>query len=186
LVGIPPAPRGIPRIEVTFDIDVNGIAHVSARDTSTGQEQRITITASCGLKKDEIDRMIRDAEQHAEEDRRKREEQEIRNRADSVLYDAEKLIREAADKITEEQKARVNAGVEEVGAALASADAQRISDATDALTTIVYEVGAAMYQAAEVAVGAETSEESAGGEQTAEADGGEVIEGEIKAEEPGD
>ncbi|MDO8586641.1 MAG: molecular chaperone DnaK [Armatimonadota bacterium] len=189
LVGIPPAPRGVPRVEVTFDIDVNGIVHVSAKDTASGVEQRITITSSSGLNKDEINRMVRDAEQHAEEDRAKREDQETRNRADSVVYNAEKLIREADDKVTEEHKSRVREAIEEVRTALASDDAERIRTATDALTTAVYDVSAAMYQSAEPTVGATVTSETPGSateDTTAEErqpDGeGEVIEGEFKAD----
>src|SRR5207247_222650 len=97
LVGIPPAPRGIPQIEVTFDIDANGIVNVSAKDLGTGREQKITITSSSGLVKDEIEKMVREAESHAEEDRRKREEIEARNRADSTIYQVEKALRENRD-----------------------------------------------------------------------------------------
>lgn len=184
LVGIPLAPRGTPRIEVTFDIDVNGIAHVSAKDTATGNEQRITITSSSGLNKDEINKMVRDAEQHADEDRRIREIQELKNRADSVVYNAEKLIRDAGDKATDEQKTRVQDAVREVHAAVEAEDDERITAAIDALTTVVYEIGEAMYQTAGAAVGAETksdaSEDAPAEEQKAEAE--EVIEGEFKAE----
>ena len=185
LVGIPSAPRGVPRIEVTFDIDVNGIVHVSAKDTATGNEQRITITSSGGLKKDEIQNMVRDAEQHADEDRQKRELQETRNRCDSVVYNAEKLIKEADSKVTDEQKAKVTQAIEEARTALAGEDSERINAATEALTTAVYDVSAAMYQSAGAGVGAatgeSTSEEPAAEEQKPDGDG-EVIDGEFKAE----
>jgi molecular chaperone DnaK len=185
LVGIPAAPRGVPRIEVTFDIDVNGIVHVSAKDTATGNEQRITITSSGGLKKDQIQNMVRDAEQHAEEDRLKRELQETRNRCDSVVYNAEKLIKEADSKATDEQKARVTQAIEEARAALAGEDTERINAATESLTTAVYDISAAMYQSTGAGVGAATadatSEEPTAEEQKPDADG-EVIDGEFKAE----
>src|SRR5437667_6627815 len=100
LVGIPPAPRGIPQIEVTFDIDANGIVNVSAKDLGTGKEQKITITSSSGLSKDDINKMVREADSHAEEDKRKREEIEARNRADSLVYSTEKMLREQGDKIS--------------------------------------------------------------------------------------
>src|SRR5262249_13435729 len=104
LDGIPPAPRGVPQIEVTFDIDANGIVNVRARDKGTGREQHITLQASSGLSKDEIDRMVRDAESHAADDRARREEIELRNQADSEAYNAEKTLRELSDKITADQK----------------------------------------------------------------------------------
>ena len=97
LDGIPPAPRGVPQIEVTFDIDANGVVHVSAKDKGTGREQKITITASSGLSKDEVERMVRDAEAHAEEDRKRREEVEVRNNADSAVFTAEKALRDYGD-----------------------------------------------------------------------------------------
>src|SRR5439155_26888647 len=99
LVGLPPAPRGLPQIEVTFDIDANGIVHVSAKDRATGKEQSMTITGQSSLNKDEINRMVRDAEAHAEEDRRRREEAEVRNNADSLVYQTEKVLRDQGDKV---------------------------------------------------------------------------------------
>src|SRR5205823_11626224 len=99
LVGLPPAPRGIPQIEVTFDIDANGIVNVSAKDLGTGKEQKITITASSGLKKDEVDRMMREAESHADEDKKRKDEIEMRNRADQAVYGAERMIKDTGDKI---------------------------------------------------------------------------------------
>ena len=104
LIGIPPAPRGVPQIEVTFDIDANGIVHVSAKDLGTGKEQSMTITGGTALGKDEIDRMMKDAEAHAEEDRRKREEAEVRNNADSLVFQTEKLLKEQADKVSADDK----------------------------------------------------------------------------------
>src|SRR6202023_4446867 len=100
LVGLPPAPRGVPQVEVTFDIDANGIANVSAKDLGTGKEQKITITASSGLAKDEVDRMMKEAEAHAEDDRKRKEEIEVRNRADQAGYGAERLIKDTGDKLS--------------------------------------------------------------------------------------
>ncbi len=110
LVGIPPAPRGVPQIEVTFDIDANGMVNVSAKDLGTGKEQKITITASSGLSKDEVERMMKDAESHAEEDKKRREEIETRNRADQAVYAAEKMIQEMGDKLPSSDKAAVEIG----------------------------------------------------------------------------
>src|SRR6186713_271390 len=107
LVGIPPAPRGVPQIEVTFDIDANGIVNVSAKDLGTGKEQKITITASSGLSKDEVDKMMKDAELHADEDKKRREEVETRNQADQAIYQSEKQLTELGDKITDDQKKEV-------------------------------------------------------------------------------
>ena len=107
LVGIPPAPRGVPQIEVTFDIDANGIVHVSAKDLGTGQEQQMTITGGTALDKDEIDRMMKEAEAHAEEDRQRREAAEVRNNADALVYQTEKLLKDQADKVTDDDKAKI-------------------------------------------------------------------------------
>ena len=187
LVGLPAAPRGVPRIEVTFDIDVNGIAHVSAKDTATGNEQRITITSTSGLNKDQINRMVQDAEQHAEDDRAIREEQEIRNHADSVVYNAEKLLKEADGKATEEQVSKVRQAIADVRAALSGDSKDQINTSTETLTSAVYEISAAMYESAGAGVAAETTAPSAEEPAAAEASepeaGGEVIDGEFKAEQ---
>jgi len=111
LVGIPPAPRGIPQIEVTFDIDANGIVNVSAKDLGTGKEQKITITSSSGLSRDDINKMVREAESHAEDDKRKREEIEARNRADSLVYSTEKVVRENRDKLSDSDVKSVEAAI---------------------------------------------------------------------------
>ena len=118
LVGIPPAPRGVPQIDVTFDIDANGIVHVSAKDLGTGNEQKITITSTSGLSKEEIDRLMKDAEAHADEDRKKKEEAEIRNGADSMVYTAEKTLRESGDKVDASNKSKVSTEIEKVREAL--------------------------------------------------------------------
>ena len=123
LDGIPPAPRGVPQVEVTFDIDANGIVNVSAKDKATGKEQKITITASSGLSKDEVERMGKDAELHADEDKKRREEVETRNQADQAVYQAERTIKDAGDKLSAADKAPVEAAMQAVKAALEQNDA---------------------------------------------------------------
>ncbi len=146
LGGIPPAPRGVPKIEVTFDIDANGIVGVKARDQATGKEQRITITASSGLSKEEIDRMVRDAELHAEEDRQLKEQQEVKNHADSLLYNAEKTLAEAQGKVDAGLITAARERASALRAALDKGDAGAIRSQTDALTESVYQVSTALYQ----------------------------------------
>ena len=143
---IPPAPRGVPQIEVTFDIDANGILNVSAKDTATGKEQKITITASSGLTDAEIEQMVKDAEVHAEEDKQKREEVETRNRADSLVYETEKNLQEFGDKVDDATKEKVNAGVERVKQALEANNNAEIKSATDDLMQIWHEASAKLYQ----------------------------------------
>ena len=145
LDGILPAPRGIPQIEVTFDIDANGILNVSARDKGTGKEQRITITASSGLAQDEIDRMVRDAEMHAEEDTRRREETTTRNNAENLAYSAEKLIQDNADNLPEELKAQAETKIAAVRSALESGDIAAISAASNDLEEAMQQLGQAVY-----------------------------------------
>jgi len=145
LDGIPPAPRGLPQIEVAFDIDANGVVHVSAKDKGTGREQKITITASSGLSKDEVERMVRDAEAHAEEDRKRREEVEVRNNADAAAYSAEKALRDYGDKVGGDVKSTIEAKVQEVNAAKGTDDVERIKRATDELLQAMQSIGAAMY-----------------------------------------
>lgn len=148
LVGIAPAPRGIPQIEVKFDIDVNGIAHVSAKDMGTGKEQQITITASTNLDDSEIDEMVKKAEQFAEDDKKQREEIEITNQADSLVYQAEKTISDLGDKITEEDKNNINSAKDELKSALESKNIEDIKSKTDDLTKAVYDVTTKVYQQA--------------------------------------
>ncbi|MBI2767170.1 MAG: molecular chaperone DnaK [Chloroflexi bacterium] len=148
LDGILPAPRGVPQIEVTFDIDANGIVNVSAKDKGTGREQKITIQASSGLSKDEIDRMQREAELHADEDRRKRESVELKNTADTTAYQAEKTLRDNADKIDANLKSDVEARVADVRAAIAADDSPRIQTALDELSRAMQRIGEAVYGAA--------------------------------------
>jgi molecular chaperone DnaK len=145
LDGILPAPRGIPQIEVTFDIDANGILNVSAKDKGTGKTQRITITASSGLSKPEVEQMVRDAQTHAEEDKRKREEIQTRNNAENAAYQAEKLLRENADKIPANLKTEIEGKVTAVRTALQGQDIGRLSVAVQELSTAMQQVGQAVY-----------------------------------------
>jgi molecular chaperone DnaK len=165
LTGLPPAPRGIPQIEVTFDIDANGIVNVSAKDRGTGREQSMTITGGSALSKDEIDKMIKDAEQYADEDRKRREAVEARNQADSLVYSTEKFLSENSDKIPAEVKAEVEADVAELKKALESEDADAVQGAATKLATSSQKMGAAMYAEAGTATGAgPTGDSSAAGD----------------------
>ncbi len=146
LTGIPSAPRGVPQIEVTFDIDANGIAHVSAKDMGTGNEQKITITASTNLNTDEIDKAVKDAEKHAAEDKKKKEEIEVRNNADSIVYQTEKTLKDLEDKISEDEKAQIQVEVDKVKELLKGTDTDAIKAATEALNTKFFEVSQKLYQ----------------------------------------
>jgi molecular chaperone DnaK len=180
LDGIPPAPRGIPQIEVTFDIDANGIVNVKARDKGTGREQHITIQPSSGLSKDEIDRMVRDAESHANEDKRRREEVEVRNQADSEAYNAEKTLNELGDKITADQKQDVEGKIADVRAALGTDDLDRIKAAREALQQAFYKISEQIYSAMGASGGgSDGSSASAGGDQQSRGDDN-TVEGEFK------
>ena len=153
LDGIPPAPRGIPQIEVAFDIDANGIVSVHAKDKGTGREQRITVTASSGLSKDEVDRMVRDAESHADEDKRRREEVEVRNQADSEAYNAEKTLRDLGDKISGDERSEVEAKISDVRSALATDNVERIKSSREALQQSFYKISEKIYSQAGAAAG---------------------------------
>jgi molecular chaperone DnaK len=174
LVGLPPAPRGVPQIEVAFDIDANGIVHVSAKDLGTGKEQSITITGGSGLSKEEIDRMMKDAESHAAEDAERKEAAETRNIAESLVYQTEKFVKENEDKISPEQKADLDSAVEELKAALAADDTAAIKAGVDRVSTKSQEVGAAMY-----AAGAEAASDSEG----AATEDDDIVEGEVVDED---
>ncbi|HYE66369.1 MAG TPA: Hsp70 family protein, partial [Pyrinomonadaceae bacterium] len=145
LVGIPPAPRGMPQIEVTFDIDANGIVNVSAKDMGTGREQKITITASSGLSKDEIDRMMRDAESHSAEDARKREEIEARNRLDSLTYQVEKTLNENREKVGA-VASDIEAAIADAKKATQEGGAEHMNDAFNRLQTASHKLAEALYQ----------------------------------------
>jgi molecular chaperone DnaK len=135
LVDLPPAPRGVPQIEVTFDIDANGIVHVSAKDRATSKEQSMTITGQSSLDKDAIDQMVRDAEAHAEEDRQRRDEAEVRNNADTLVYQTEKLIKEQGDKLEGDEKSQVEEHLATLKTAISGTDTEAIKSATEALMT---------------------------------------------------
>jgi molecular chaperone DnaK len=149
LVGIPPAPRGVPQVEVTFDIDANGIVHVSAKDLGTGREQQMTITGGTALSKDEIDRMMKEAEAHAEEDRKRREEAEVRNNADSLVFQTEKLLKEQADKVEPADKERLEGALKELKDALAGADVDAVTRAHESLTAALQDFSQRLYAAAQ-------------------------------------
>ncbi|MEU4801644.1 molecular chaperone DnaK [Actinosynnema sp. NPDC023587] len=145
LTGLPPAPRGVPQIEVTFDIDANGIVHVSAKDMGTGKEQRMTITGGSALPKDDIDRMIKDAEAHADEDKRRRDEAEVRNQAETLVYQTEKVLKENDEKIPAEVKDKVKAALEETTEALKGTDIAKIRSAVEKLATESQAIGQSLY-----------------------------------------
>lgn len=172
LTGLPPAPRGVPQIEVTFDIDANGIVHVSAKDLGTGKEQRMTITGGSALSKDEIDRMMKDAEAHAEDDRQRKEEAEIRNTGDSLLYQTEKFLAENGEKLNEGETAAKKAETEEALAelktALGGANFEMIKSATEKVSTLSQALGSALYAASAATAQASASEGAEEGVEDAE------------------
>ncbi len=172
LDGIPPAPRGVPQIEVTFDIDANGILNVTAKDLGTGKEQSITIKKPGGLSEEEIKKMVRDAEEHAEEDKKRKEEVETRNAAEALVSSAEKTLKEGGDLVTPDQREKVEKGIEELKKALEGEDMQAIKSKTEELTESIYPITAAMYQkAAESQSHAEEGgEKEEGEEQVVDAD----------------
>jgi len=180
LDGIPPAPRGIPQIEVTFDIDANGIVNVSAKDKGTGREQKITIVASSGLSKDQINRMVRDAETHAADDRRRKEEVEERNQADSAAYQAEKNIADLGDKITPEQKSELEARVADVRAALSTDDVPRIKASREALMQAFHKVTESIYRPAGAGAGSGAGPDYGSGPSNEGPSGDDTVEGEYK------
>ncbi len=148
LTGIPPAPRGVPQIEVTFDIDANGIVHVSAKDLGTGNEQKVTITASTNMSKDDIDKAVKDAERFAAEDKKEKERVEIRNNADSLVFQTEKTLKDLGDKVSSEDKGRIEAEVSNVKSALAGSDSDAIKAAADRLSQMSYDVFGKVYSQA--------------------------------------
>ncbi|MGD0921874.1 MAG: molecular chaperone DnaK [Terriglobia bacterium] len=182
LVGIPLAPRGIPQIEVTFDIDANGILNVSAKDKGTGNEQRITITSSSGLSKDEVERMTKEGELHADEDRQHQEEVEVKNRADSLVYSVEKMLKEHRDKISDTDARNIESAVEEAKKAIQDGDVSKISAAVEHLTTTSHKLAEAMYKQAATsppAPEAEPAAPHAGGTRSKSKGDGEVIDAEV-------
>jgi molecular chaperone DnaK len=180
LDGIPPAPRGVPQIEVTFDIDANGILNVSARDKATGKQQNITITASSGLTKDEIDKMKKEAEAHAAEDRTHREEIEIKNRADSVVYTTERTLREHGDKIPAEDKQKIEAALSAARDALKSDDLERIKRAEEDLEKAAHKLAEVMYREAQAKSQASSAPGGAGDGAQAGGPKGDVVDAEFE------
>jgi molecular chaperone DnaK len=178
LVDLPPAPRGVPQIEVTFDIDANGIVHVSAKDRATGKEQSMTITGQSSLKKDDIERMMRDADSHAEEDRARKEEAEARNQADTLVYQTEKLLREQGDKIDADQRGAVESRLADLKEALSGDDTEAIRNATEVLMMASQEFTQKLYEQAAQAEGDYVSGGDAGG-STPPPDDDEVVDAEI-------
>ena len=173
LVGLPPSPRGVPQIEVTFDIDANGIVHVSAKDRATNQEQSITITGQTSLAKDDIDRMVKDAEAHAADDKRRREEAEIRNNADTLVYQTEKLLTDQGEKLSGEEKEKVEAALAELKKTLVESDFEAIKSATDSLMKASQDFTQRLYEEASKAASS-----GASGQPGAESDD-EVVDAEI-------
>ena len=181
LTGIPPAPRGIPQVEVTFDIDANGIVNVTAKDKATNKEQKITITSSSGLSKDEVDRLMREAESHADEDKRKKEEIEVRNQADQSVYAAEKFLKDSADKIPADARGAIDSAVTELKSAIEKGDVAAMKQGLETLMSTQHRAAEAMYRATgggpEGAPGAGPEPEAASGEAGASSDG--VIDAEV-------
>ncbi|MGW7685008.1 molecular chaperone DnaK [Kribbella sp. NPDC054772] len=186
LTGLPPAPRNVPQIEVTFDIDANGIVHVNAKDLATGKEQRMTVTGGSALPKTDIDQMVRDAEQYAEEDRKRREAVENRNQAESLVYQTEKFLEENEDKIPDDVKTEVKDGVAELKKALEGEDADAVKAASEKLAQSSQKMGAAMYANAQAAGGASEDGASADSDGNANANANaddDVVDAEIVDED---
>ena len=184
LVGIPPAPRGVPQVEVTFDIDANGIVHVSAKDLGTGREQQMTITGGTALNKDEIERMMKEAEAHAEEDRVRREEAEVRNNADSLVFQTEKLLRDQADKVEADDREKMEAALKELKDALAGTDIEAVKRGHENLVTVSQDFAQRLYANAQAAQNAADASGGAGAGASAP-DDDEVADAEI-VDEPGE
>jgi molecular chaperone DnaK len=185
LVGIPPAPRGIPQIEVTFDIDANGIVHVSAKDLATSKEQKIRIESSSGLTEQEINKMVKDAEMHAEEDKKQKDKVEAMNQADSLVYQTEKTLKEYGEKISPDDRANIEREIENVKKAMNEGDTEQIKQATEVLTQASYKISEAMYReaASQQASGQGAGPEGAGGTETEQDTSGAQGTGEKEAEE---
>ena len=158
LTGIPPAPRGVPQIEVTFDIDANGIVHVSAKDTATGNEQKVSITASTNLTEEDINRAVRDAEEHASEDKKRKEEVEVKNNAESLIYNSQKTLDELGDKVSSEEKAKVQTEIDNLKKKVEGNNIEEIKEGTDKLTKVFYEISEKLYKANGANAGAKEGE----------------------------
>ncbi|MSV25775.1 molecular chaperone DnaK [Selenomonas sp. WCA-380-WT-3B 3/] len=178
LSDIPPAPRGVPKIEVSFDIDANGIVHVSAKDLGTGKEQKITIQSDSGMRKEDIDRMVKEAEAHAAEDKKQKEAIDTKNQADSFVYQAEKTIKDLGDKADKDQVAKVQAGIDKVKEALKSNDTEAIKKAMEEAQKPLYEMSAAAYQQAQAAGQGAAGGAQAGAQESAKKDDDDVVDAE--------
>jgi molecular chaperone DnaK len=172
LVGLPPAPRGVPQIEVTFDIDANGIVNVQAKDLGTGKEQKITITASSGLSKDEVDRMMKDAEAHSDEDKKRKDEIELRNRADQTVYGAERMLKDTGEKLGADDKQAIEAAMEGVKKAVEGTDPSAIQKALDQLTAAQHKAAEALYKQQAAGASAGPGASAAGADRSAGQGGG--------------
>ena len=173
LTGIPAAPRGVPQIEVTFDIDANGIVHVSAKDMATGNSQQVAITASTNLSDEDIEKAVKEAEAHAAEDKKRKEEIEARNNAESLVYNCQKTIEELGDKISGEEKAKAETEIANVKKALEGSDVEAIKSATEKLTTVFYSITEKLYkQTAEAQQQAQNAANAAGNNNSSEANDG--------------
>lgn len=179
LTGIPAAPRGVPQIEVTFDIDANGIVHVSAKDQGTGNEQKVVITASTNLSEDDINEAIKDAEAHAAEDKKRKEEIEVKNNAESLVYNSEKTLEELGDKISGEEKAKVETEIDATKKALETNNVDTIKEATDKLTKVFYELSEKLYSQA----GAQNAATGATTEEGATAEGDNVVDADYEVQD---
>ncbi|MGA5565630.1 Hsp70 family protein, partial [Streptomyces platensis] len=182
LTGLPPAPRGVPQIEVSFDIDANGIMHVTAKDLGTGKEQKMTVTGGSSLPKDDIDRMVRDAEHHAEEDRRKRETAETRNQAEQLVYQTDKFLKDNEEKIPGEVRTEVQEAVTELKEKLKGEDTAEIRTASEKLAAVSQKMGQAMYadtQGAQATPGAQGAAAGEGGADAAAGEQDDVVDAEI-------
>ena len=185
LTGIPAAPRGVPQIEVTFDIDANGIVHVSAKDMATGNSQDVSITASTNLTDEDIDKAVKDAEAHAEEDKKKKEEIEVRNNAESLIYNSEKTLKDLGDKISGEEKAKVETEIDNTKKALETNDTDKIKEATEKLTKVFYDMSEQLYKNANPngAQGAGTDANAGAGEGPKTDENGNVYDADYKVED---
>lgn len=183
LTGIAPAPRGVPQIEVTFDIDANGIVHVSAKDRGTGKEQSMTISGGSGLPKDEIDRMVKEAEAHAAEDKKRREEAETRNSAEQLVYSTEKLLTDNDDKLSDDVKTEVRSAVDDLKKALEGDDLAEVTAKQTALVTASQKIGEALYSANQQPEGAPAGEQPADGPAASSAQDDDVVDAEIVDDE---
>ena len=187
LTGIPAAPRGVPQIEVTFDIDANGIVHVSAKDMATGNSQDVSITASTNLTDEDIDKAVKDAEAHAEEDKKKKEEIEVKNNAESLVYNSEKTLKDLGDKISGEEKAKVETEIDNTKKALETNDTEKIKEATEKLTKVFYDMSEQLYKNANPngaqGAGVDPNATGAGTDNGANGDNGNVYDADYKVED---